>query len=684
MANDKQLTVTIGAVLSAGFRSVIASSKTQLRGVSSVIKKLEQTSAVTGEALNKLKANFNSLNSAFYRQDQILAKRAGYKAQIMDVIALGASLGAPIKAAMSFESVMADVKKVVDFSEADGLDKLKSSLLDLSRAIPLSVEGLGQITAAGGQLGVAEKDLVSFTENVAKMSTAFDMLPDEAGKSMATLSNVFGIPITQLTEVGDAINHISNNSAAAARAIVPALAKAGGSARTFGLSAQNTTALVGTLIAMGRAPEEAGTAVGAILQRLQLADKLGPKAEKAFRQIGISAKAFGRMIEEDAQRALNTFLEKVSKIPGQARTGVLVNIFGKDYSRTVAGLIQSLDKYKAQLDLVSNPKNYAGSMEKEFIERSKTTENNLQLLKNAFSEIGIMLGSTLLPAVNGIVSTIRDVLYSVTQWLKANPQLASSITHTIGGMISFKLVTFAVGYASTFLMGGLNRLAIVFKGLRLGLSLAGVAFRSFFGWPAALAAVAFTVWQNWDKVKEYLQNIWNAVAPYWDSFKDTMDRLGITAHISNAWSSLQKFFGEIWKDIAPALDPFLKKMEQLGVTQYIIDAWNKLKNFFTGLWDNLSTGFDTVVKPLSSLWDKFKGTFGFETKTEIAAAKGDLKLPDVKNLAPVHSPKTQNNNFTITINGAKNDDAESLSKKVMDKVSTFGKTFLYDPVEGAI
>ena len=226
MANDKQLTVTIGAVLAAGFRSVIATSKSQLRGVGSVIKNLEQTSAVTGEALNKLKAKFNSLNNSFHKQNQILAKRASYKSQIMDVIALGASLAAPIKAAMSFESVMADVKKVVDFSEADGLEKLKSSLLDLSRTIPLSVEGLGQITAAGGQLGVAKKDLVSFTENVAKMSTAFDMLPDEAGKSMATLSNVFGIPITQLTEVGDAINHISNNSAAAARAIVPALAKA--------------------------------------------------------------------------------------------------------------------------------------------------------------------------------------------------------------------------------------------------------------------------------------------------------------------------------------------------------------------------------------------------------------------------------------------------------------------------
>ena len=464
------------------------------------------------------------------------------------------------------------------------------------------------------------------------MSTAFDMLPNEAGTAMATLSNVFDIPITQLTALGDAINHVSNNSAAPARLIVPALARAGGAARQFGLSAQQATAFVGTLIAMGKAPEVAGTGVAAILQRLQTASKSGPKVAAAFRKVGMSVNVFTKLLGEDAQGALTQFFGLLEKMDKQERSSVLVDIFGREYSGTIATLVGSLDTYRKQLALIAKPQNYAGSMEKEFQARAATTENAIQLLKNSLSEFSIALGDSLLPSVNSAVSSIGQVLRSITDWISANPELTRTITHVIGGLIAFKLAIFAVGYASTFLMGGLNRLAIVFKGLRLGLSLAGVAFRSFFGWPAALAAVAFTVWQNWDKVKEYLQNIWNAVAPYWDSFKDTMDRLGITAHISNAWSSLQKFFGEIWKDIAPALDPFLKKMEQLGVTQYIIDAWNKLKNFFTGLWDNLSTGFDTVVKPLSSLWDKFKGTFGFETKTEIAAAKGDLKLPDVKNL----------------------------------------------------
>ena len=328
-ANNHQLIVTIGAVLSSGFNSIVSGSSSKLKQIGSVIKDLEKQSLVSGSAITHLKKQYNSLLGTMNRQQEILSRRENYRSQIMDIIALGASLAIPINSAMKFESAMADVKKVVDFSTADGLQKMSNSLKELSRTIPLSVEGLAQISAAGGQLGVKENDLITFTSNVAKMSTAFDMLPEEAGKSMATLSNVFDIPITKLTSLGDAINHISNNSAASAKSIVPALAKAGGAARQFGLSAENTTALVGTLIAMGRAPEEAGTAISAILQRLQLADKLGSKAASAFRKIGISAKVFGRMISEDAQRALTKFFNAVEKIQGQDRVGVLVDIFGK-------------------------------------------------------------------------------------------------------------------------------------------------------------------------------------------------------------------------------------------------------------------------------------------------------------------------------------------------------------------
>ena len=242
------------------------------------------------------------------------------------------------------------------------------------------------------------------------MSTAFDMLPNEAGTAMATLSNVLDIPITKLTEVGDAINHVSNNSAASARLIVPALARAGGAARQFGLSAQQATAFVGTLIAMGKAPEVAGTATAAILQRLQTANKSGPKVAAAFRKVGMSVNVFTKLIGEDAQGALVKFFDLLEKIDKQERSSILVDIFGREYSGTIATMVGSLNTYRKQLNLVANPSDYAGSMEKEFMTRAATTENAVQLLQNSLSELSIALGDSLLPAVNGVVSSIKSVL----------------------------------------------------------------------------------------------------------------------------------------------------------------------------------------------------------------------------------------------------------------------------------
>ncbi len=157
--NKHQLLVTIGATLSSGFNSVISGSSSKIKSIGSVIKDLEKQSALSAASIDKLKTHYNSLLGSMNRQQAIISKRSFYRSQIMDMIVLGASLVAPINSAMKFESAMADVRKVVDFSTADGFQKMGDSLKELSRTIPLSVEGLAQITAAGGQLGVKEKIL---------------------------------------------------------------------------------------------------------------------------------------------------------------------------------------------------------------------------------------------------------------------------------------------------------------------------------------------------------------------------------------------------------------------------------------------------------------------------------------------------------------------------------------------
>lgn len=133
------------------------------------------------------------------KRQGVLAQRANLRGQLFDAVALGAALGAPIKAAIDFESAMSDVRKVVNFDTPDGLQKLGETLKIMSREIPLSAAGLAQIAASDGQLGIAAKDLAAFTNIVAKMATAFDMSAEEAGDSMAKPAIFFSPKLTHPT-----------------------------------------------------------------------------------------------------------------------------------------------------------------------------------------------------------------------------------------------------------------------------------------------------------------------------------------------------------------------------------------------------------------------------------------------------------------------------------------------------
>ena len=132
---------------------------------------------------------------------------------------------------------------------------MSQDIVAMSRQIPMAANELAAIAASGGQLGIARKDLLGFTEQIAKMSVAFDMSADAAGDSRAKLANVYKIPIAKIGELGDAINHLSNSSPAKASDIVNTLGRVGGVARQFGLTEKQTASLATAFISLGKPPE---------------------------------------------------------------------------------------------------------------------------------------------------------------------------------------------------------------------------------------------------------------------------------------------------------------------------------------------------------------------------------------------------------------------------------------------
>ena len=385
------------------------------------------------------------------------------------VIAPALALAAPLKQAIGFESAMADVRKVMNFPEPDGLKKLAKRLLVLSaRDIPLSAKGLAQIAAAGGQLGVKAKNIEPFIVTTAKMAVAFDMTADEAGDASAKLANVFNLPVTRVERLGDAINHLSDNTAAKAREIVRAMLRVGGISKEFGLTAVQTSALTGAFVALGKPPEVAGTAVNGLLTKLMIADKAGKKAKAALAALGLKASQLKYDIGKDAQGALLNFLEAVSKMPKADRMGILVDMFGAEYADDISTLTGSLDKYRQALKLVGREGNYAGSMQKEFANRSATTQNNLQLLANKANQAAINFGTVLLPALNSEASAMGWVSDTLANLQERFPLVTGAVTKTTAAVLALVVGFKAAKMAGKFLGGGFKEISGLFGKLRAG------------------------------------------------------------------------------------------------------------------------------------------------------------------------------------------------------------------------
>lgn len=569
--------------------------------------------------------------------------------------------------AIAFESAMADVKKVVDFKTPDGFKNLSKDILELTRTLPMSAEELAAITASGGQLGVAEADLKDFTTTIAKMSVAFDMSANESGDAMAKLANVYKIPISEIGNLGDAINELSNSSPAKASDIVNTLGRIGGTAKQFGLTENAAAALSNSFISLGKSPEVAGTAINGMLTKLMTAEKGGKEFQAALKSMGLNAKQLKTAIGKDAQGALTDFLKRLEKLPKDKQMGTLVDLFGREYADDVAvlaGNVDILDKSLATLqetDANGKPK-YLGSMQKEFEARAATTENNLKLLKNSFAEIATTVGSTLLPVINNLVNATMPYIHVVADWIGQNQELVGTILKIVmAGGAGFAALNVFVGVATTGIgiffkmksvLGFVSGAATVFSGvvsklaygvgfligktikigqsalllgrivsgvLSKGLTLAGKAVlflsRALLANPIGLAVTgiataAYLIYQYWEPIKGFFSGLWNWVTGAFQTAANA---------ISQGWTAVSNWFGSVWESIKSgfsagitAIGTFISNFNPLALFQSIFSAvlnWFgvELPTTFSGFGRNI---IDGLVDGIKNAWDLAKQKVG--------------------------------------------------------------------------
>ena len=420
----------------------------------------------TNKSLYTLNRSLESIKKSRNNLDNIYKKREEFRSKALDTVALGATVVIPVKSAIKFESAMADVKKVANLNDEE-VKKFGNEIVKLSTKIPITAEGLAQIAAAGGQLGIEKNKLIDFTKVVAKMSTAFDMSANDAGESIAKMMNIYGLQIGGVTKLGDVINHLSDNTAAKARDIVNVLARTGGTAKMFGLAPKNVAALADAFLALGKPPEVAAGAINSLLTKLNTADKQGKKFNKGLKDIGLSARGLKKMIKDNPQKALDVFFSKLKRFDKQKQMGILTNMFGAEWSDDLALLLAGYDNYKKALKLVGDEQGYANSMQKEFENRAATTENKLHLLSNTMKSIGITIGNLFLPAIGQGTQKLQQWGDRLNSFLGNHKEEVKLWGGIAGGIIATSVSLSILGYGMSFVMAGLHKLGLAFKFLLL-------------------------------------------------------------------------------------------------------------------------------------------------------------------------------------------------------------------------
>lgn len=615
-------------------KAALREMSTSLKAAGVDTKNLTQEQNRLGQALDILRQRQTALTAIENKRQANLSKRSMYRSQMMDVVALGTSLYGLVRPAVAFESAMADVKKVVNFDTPQQVREMENDIKNLSKRIPLALDGLAQIVAAGGQLGVPREKLTEFAETAAKMSVAFSITADEAGQSMAKMSNVLQMPIDQMSKVGDVINHISNNIAATAPEIVEVNLRAGAMAKSFGLAYNEISALAGTFVSLGKTPEIASTAINMMASRLKLIPVSSGAAREAFDQLNISMAEYTEMVESGRGKdALMTVLEALKNVSGIKRSQIMKEMFGEQATRHLNSLVEGLDSLKSNLNLVANEADYANSMHKEFTTRSATTENNLQLLKNQMAVLATNIGSTMLPTLNTLVGIFGRAASSLADFAERHPTLIKYIGLAIAGMMSFRLSTFALGYGFTFIKGGILSVISIFTRMRTAFSLIRLGFTSLIPIIRSVGA-AF--------VSNPIGLIITGIA------------VG-AALIIRYWKPISAFFKRIFEPVVQVFK---------NVWDWITNIWEKAKDIFSGIKDWVKESW------IGKAWN---WAFGETPKSEPPEI-GRTVVENVETAPPAEIPRstvtstsTQTNvsvNAPITINASEGATAEQIAQEV--------------------
>lgn len=505
------------------------------------------------------------------------------------------ALTAVSKGAIDFETAFTGVTKTVDGTD-EQLAKIKQGLLDLSKATSSSSTDIAAVAEAAGQLGVKTENILAFTETMVRLGDSTNMSADEAATAIAQLYNIMGSDINTVDQFGAAIVALGNNAATTEADIVNMASRIASSGTQVGLTEQEVLALSTTLTSVGLEAEGGGSAISAVITKIDKDVALNTDSLKTWADVaGMSVKDFKTLWENDAMSAI----QKVVGGMGDAKAGgENLNIILDELGVTSLRQTDTMKRLSGASELMADMVNISNNaweensaLTNESSKRYETTAAKITQMKNTVTELCVKLGDILLPILNKIISAISKFTNWLTNLNPAAQKIVLVVLAIVSALGPFLIILAKLISSVGTIMTIVPKLVAIIKTVRTAFAAfnATLLANPIVLIVAAIAALIAGFVLLWNKC-EWFRNFWIGL---WENVKNVCKAVidgivgfftGIIDFIKNNWQGLLLFI----------VNPFA------GAFKLLYDNCEGFRNFVDGIIQKVKEIFASIVSFIST------------------------------------------------------------------------------------
>ena len=466
--------------------------------------------------------------------------------------------------------------------------------------------------------------------------------------------------------------------------------------------------------------DEIGQAVGMTGDDLKSmvsdTENAGNKLETLAKVSGISAEEFAKKWKSDPKAAIDLFIKGLAKMKskGQDVSGVFkeLDINGRQDIDTLQRMMGSYDLLGKAADDATKAFESNTALQKEVEIFSKTTGNQLKILKNEFIALGLKVGKVVIPVLRDVIEWLKGLAEKAEQM---NPKTIERFVKALLGLAAIGPIVGVVGRLLTtlssvagFAASVSGELATLNAGLGTSATGAGLFAKGLSGLVGflappgglivagvvALAGTLIALNKHMsesaiqtdifgDKVSEGTKKAVGGFLELSDEAERSLTRLKATGEtvsqetVDSIAGNFENMGGQISKKIEeskqPALDSLTKMYTEMGTIkdQDTIDTINRVQKSYEDQLVEIQEG-EARVKEILETAKNEKRTLTEGERQEITTIQNNMKDDGIRILS--ESEEEYNIIRQRMKDQAGELSAEQASKLVQDSITTRDET----------